>query len=455
MNTAENPALSGPILSTFFYYAVASLVGLLAITTTNLVDGVFVGNYVGAEALAAITLLIPCFTLLFAMALMFAIGGSVSAGKHIGAGDESEASAVFSQTLLATFALSGLFALLSYGLEDQLFRLLNVPSELIPLVSQYFGVIRWVLVVQLTTMVLYYFVRADGHPVLATSALVVGSLSNVALDALFVIKWQLGLPGAAYAVAVSQMVQLAVLCRYFVSPERSLRLLPRQKDWSRLLSVAYNGVSEFINEISAGLVFLLLNHLLIARLGVRGIAAFSVVNYFIFGSLMLSYGIADALHLLASQNYGARDQRRIHKFLVTALFSSLVMGAALSALLLGWRDTLTGWFLNGEDAAISQQAGQLVWVVWPLFLVNEANIILSCYLTAIHQPRPSALVALMRGLVLPVTLLTTLHWFFQRPALQAQVSDWAFLVALPLAEWTTFFFAFAFCYRYRPSVLSF
>ncbi len=455
MSCNESPALSGAILPTFLYYAGASLVGLIAITTNSLVDGIFVGNYVGGQALAAITLLIPCFTVLFAIALMFAIGGSVSAGKHMGADDSRSASDVFSQTILATVAVSSLFALASYGFEAQLFGLLNVPNELVPLVAEYFGVIRWVLVVQLSTMVLYYFVRADGHPLLATTALVVGALCNVGLDALFVMGCELGLRGAAYALAISQVIQCGVLSLYFISPERSLSFVPRQTSWKRLLHVSYNGASEFINEISAGLIFLLLNHLLVEKTGVQGLAAFSVVNYFIFLSLMLSYGIADALHLLASQNYGAQNQDRIQSFLLTALLSSLSLGVLLALLLVGFRNILTGWFLGGDDIQIAEEAVELIWVVWPLFLVNEANIIFSCYLTAVHRPKPSALIAMMRGLVLPATFLTVFYVLFEQERFRGGFSQWSFLAALPLAEWVTFILAFALCYRYRPAVLRF
>src|SRR5690606_31621574 len=138
--------------------------------------------------------------------------------------------------------------------SSTLYGLLNVPASIAPLVAEYFDVIRWVLVLQLSTMVLYYFVRADGHPMLATGALVVGALGNVALDALFVVRLEMGLRGAAYALAISQVAQCAVLCAYFFSRSRTLFFVPLQKDWSHLVRASYNGVSEFINEISAGII---------------------------------------------------------------------------------------------------------------------------------------------------------------------------------------------------------
>lgn len=449
MSESESPILAGPVLRTFLYYALSSMVGLVALTTSSLVDGVFVGNFVGSEALAAITLLIPCFTVLFAIALMFAIGGSVAAGAHIGGGDDDAASDVFSQTLLATMIIASAFALSSYAFDDVLYRLLGAPPELVPALDEYFDVIRWALVIQLTTMVLYYFVRADGHPGLATLALVVGALGNIGLDALFVVVFDMGLSGAAYALAIAQIGQAAVLGRYFASPERTLRFRVAQRDWSRLRDAAFNGVSEFINEVSAGVIFLLLNHLLIARLGVDGVASFTVVNYYIFMSLMLSYGFADALHPLVSQNYGAGNRDRIRRILLTAIACSTSLGAVLGTVLFTFRAALTGWFLSPEEAAAVAGAAELVLVIWPLLLINGTNIIFSCYLTAIQQPKPSALVASLRGLVLPALLLLLLYGVYaDHPG-----SRWSFLAALPLAEWTTFVVAVLLVYRYRPAAL--
>lgn len=453
MSSTGNAAQTGAILPTFFYYMFASMLGLLAITTTSLIDGMFVGNYVGGNALASVTLLLPCLTTLYAVALALAIGGSVAAGTHIGEGDENAASAVFSQTLMATFAFAALFALTTYACEGLLLAVLRVPVPLRPLVEQYFGVFRWVLVVQLTTMVLYYFVRADGHPMLATAALVAGSASNICLCALFVGKWGLGLVGAAYATAISQVVQAVVLSTYFFSRGRILKFVWRQHQWSRLVRAGYNGVAEFINEVSAGIIFWLLNYLLLDRSGVEGVAAFSVVNYYTFLSLMLSYGIADALHLLVSQNYGSGNLQRVRQFLTTALACATTLGATLAFALAGWGAPISSWFLGEHDAAIAVRAVQLTTLVWPLYLANASNIIISCYLTAVHRPGPSAVIALMRGLALPALLLVTFHalpnyWAFAAPLLGS-----SFLVALPVAEWVTLGLALGLCSRYRPASL--
>ncbi|MDA7746870.1 MATE family efflux transporter [Psychromonas sp.] len=444
MNT-NSPVLKGRVISTFFYYVLPSIIGLIAITTASLVDGVFVGNTIGADALAAITLLLPYFTLLISIALMVAIGGAVSAGKFIGEQDIVSASKVFSQSLIAIVCITSILAILSLFFESQLFRVLNIPDNMVELVKDYFSVIRWVFILQLLTMVLYYFVRADGHLKLATTALVVGAMINIVLDAWFILSLEMGLVGAAYATAIAQLIQFFILAHYFLSPKKTLTFSLTADNWRLFLRSAYNGISEFINELSVGLLFLLLNVLLISRLGIDGVAAFTVVNYFIFLSVMLCYGIADALHLLVSQNFGAKNILRMQQFLITAICTTFALGGVIIFVILIWQQTAISWFLSNDADHVSTITSQLILLIWPLFVVNGLNIILSCYLTAIHQPKASAIIALSRGLIFPISLLLICYFIFAESEVK-----FSFLIALPIAEWFAFFIAIWFCYRHWP-----
>ena len=178
----QNRVLAGPPIITFFYYVIPSMIGLLSLTTASLVDGIFVGNIVGSDALAAVSLLLPYLTFLIAISLMLAIGGAVTAGKYLGEGNTTAASDIMSKTLITAVLVNLFFALLSLALEPTLYAILNVPAHIQPLVTEYFAIIRWVFILQLSTMVLYYFVRTDGHPVLGTKALVIGALTNVAVS---------------------------------------------------------------------------------------------------------------------------------------------------------------------------------------------------------------------------------------------------------------------------------
>ena len=120
------------------------------------------------------------------MALALAIGGTVRAGRYLGEGRTDAASAIFSKCLMATLALALTGALVGFLFHDGIYRVLGASPDIYPLMSEYFLVIIWVLVAQLVTMVLYYFVRVDGFPGLAPTALVTGAAANILLDALLV-----------------------------------------------------------------------------------------------------------------------------------------------------------------------------------------------------------------------------------------------------------------------------
>ncbi len=433
--------LSGPIITTFLRFALPSILGLLAITTASIVDGMFVGHFVSADGLAAINLLIPYLSLIFGLALMLAIGGAVRGGHYLGQSLNTKASAVFSKCLIAIVVIGLLFMVLSWLFDTTILGWLGTPDSLVPLILPYFHIISAVLVIQIFTMVLYYFIRQDNGQRLATTALVTGAMLNIALDALFIIHFDLGLVGAAWATAIAQGTQLLILGCFFLRKQRLLLFSWPQQGWAELGRISFNGLSECINEISGGLVILVLNWLMVTHLGVTGIAAFAVINYLIFVSLMLYYGIADALHLLVSHNHGAGNPERIMQFMITACGMVLLISAGLTTALLFWPQWITGLFLDEASKATRLLSSDFIGLVWPLFLINGINVTLSIYLTAMQKPKPSMLIAVSRGLILPVGLLFILS---------RVIDGHGFLLALPIAEWLTFILAAFLFWRFRP-----
>jgi putative MATE family efflux protein len=424
----ERDVFDGPVLRTFVSYAVPSLLGLVAISTATIADGVFVSRFVGSDALAAVNLLLPYFTLLFGLSLMLAMGGSVHAGRSLGEGNLPAASATFSKSVVAVVVLTGAAALCANAFDTTLFRLLGAPPSLFPLMREYFRVISAAMVVQLATLVVYYFVRLDGRPLLATSAVVTGALANVALNALWVGQLGWGIRGAAYATACAQALQLAVLLPHFASRRAKLRFGLKQRQWGSLWRSAYSGASELVNEVSVGVVALVINWLLVRRVGVDGVAAFTVVNYVTFASLMVYYGAADALHLLVSQNMGAGKPARARAFLRCAIAAVAGFGAVLAAALLAFGDRWLGLFVEPDRLAVTGHASAILRVIWPTLLFNGANVVLTVYLAATRRPGAASVLALGRSLVLPAGFLLLLAWW--APSLP-------FLAALPLAEVVT------------------
>ncbi|MCY3640157.1 MAG: MATE family efflux transporter [Gammaproteobacteria bacterium] len=436
-------ALQGAVVPTFFKYLGLDVLGLIAMTSAMLVDGLFIGNYVGVTALAAVNLIIPISTLLFGVGMMLSIGGSVRAGKYLGEDDKPAASAIFSKTLVF-MALYGAAAIaLALTFEEALFTGLGASPEIFPAMSEYYRIIMPFLLAQLIVLALYYFIRLDGYPNLVATALTIGALVNILLDYLFIGRFGWGLTGAAFATGISQALPLPVMMIYFSKPGRRLRFALRQRNWKEVFQAAYNGISEFINEVAGGIVVLILNWMLLQRIGVYGVAAMTVVNYSMLLGYMMFFAISDTIQVMISQNFGARDAARMTAFLKTAFSTIGMLSAIFITVLLTVSEPIIRLFVDEQDSAATvAMATEFVTYIWPLFLFAGVNILLSGYLTAIHRPLQSGTVAICHSLILPAAFLALAYWL---------LADQRFVVALPAAEAATCILAVALFLWHLPA----
>ena len=442
-SAADTHALDGAITPTFFRYLLPSLLGLLAMTSASLVDGLFIGNYVGVAALAAVNLIVPVMSLLFGIGVMLAIGGAVRGGKYLGEGDSAAASAIFSKTIIAT-SIYGLAAItLGMVFENQIFLALGATEAIIPAMAEYYRIIMPFLFPQLLVVVLYFFIRLDGFPGLSSAALGVGALVNFLLDYLFIGVYGWGLTGAALATGISQALPLLVMFVYFYKPTRKLRFDFRQCHWGEVFKAAYNGISEFINEISGAIITFICNWMLIQRLGVNGVAAITVINYLLFIGFMMFFAISDTIQVMVSQNFGARNAVRIRGFLKTAATTIALLSVVFIVILTSFSESLISLFVD-EDNSVEMVAlaSGFVAYVWPLFLVAGFNMLISGYLTAIHLPLQSGAVALCRSLLFPAGFLLLFYFV---------LADHSFLAALSVAEGLAFGLAFVMFLRHSPA----
>lgn len=438
--------VSGKVVPVFFHYAVPSVVGMLAATSAGVIDGMFIGNFVGAGALAAVNISLPAFYLFAAVVFMMGVGGSVMCGKFLGERNRVAASDIFSRTLYATTAVAGLIAGLSLVFLDDVVRMLGANTELQPLVREYMQIILLASPLLILALTLDWFVRVDGRPVLASFALIMFAVCNVSLDWLFIVKWGWGLSGAAWATALSEGVILLILVTHFFSHKRTIslvRVAMRWRDgWDSVFRAAWNGFSEFANEMSLALVTLLFNWVMITRLGVPGVAAFTIIGYLLMVGIEICYGIADSLGPTVSKNLGARQAGRIARFTQVAMLSAFLTGLLACALLILVPEWLVSIFLEEGESAAGSIALAFIAVFWPAFLFNGMNITLASYFTALHKPLQSAVIAISRSLLLPALGLIFLpRW----------LGDTGVFISIPVAEALTFVLALVLVSANRPS----
>ncbi len=404
----DNKVVKGKVGRVFFSYALPAVAGLVAVTSAGIVDGMFIGRYLGETALAAVTLSTPIFPAMFGIAILFSTGGEVFSGKFLGEGKPKMASDVFTKAVSAIFLLTTVLSFIGLLNLHSLAGFLGAGVDTHAMVVDYLQV----LMLAGPLMSIYsltHFIRVDGRPQRGALALLLTAVSNIALDYLFIVELNWGIRGAALGTALSYSFMPLVLLPHFLLKKGQLYFVKPTKSLKILREIAYNGSSEFLSEISGGILVFIINLTMMKYYGTRGVAAYAVAGYLLYFVSMINYGLSDSSKSIISVHFGARLFARIRKFLGASLLTSFSVGAIVLILIAWNAPAFVSLFLKDQaDPAVISLSIEFIRTLSPMFLLLGLNIQLSAYFTAIHLPMPSLIISSLRTLVLPLILITLL-----------------------------------------------
>ena len=429
------------ISSVFFQYSIPSVLGMLAISSASIVDGFFIGNYVGDIGLAAINISFPIFSLLFGFALMLSIGSSVICGKLMGEKDIKNASIIFTKTMISITSFSFILCTILFLNIESILHLFGAKEDLKIIAIEYLSIILLFIPFLMIGVVLDGFVRIDNRPNFAFMALLLSAIVNVILDWFMIVYLQKGIFGAALATGISQLTLMIVLLPHFFSTKASLRFVKPIGSYIEIVKATYNGASEFVNEISIGITTLIFNYIMIKNFGIEGIAAFTVINYLLMIGIMISFGISDSLQPIISKNFGAKKNKRIEEFLKFAFVCVGLVGSIMIMLIIFIPNTLANIFLEDSNNQTKQIVLSFATFIWAAFLFNGINLVISAYFTAIHKPLHSIVIAISRSFILPIFFIFTLPFLFNTNGI---------FLAIPMAEFVTFVIAIILFKKFSP-----
>lgn len=419
--------VSGKVSKTFFKFALPNIASFLAMSSASVVDALFVANYAGKLSLAAVNIIIPIFSLCFGISVMFTVGGAVRAGKYIGEGNKEAARAIFTKTIIAISLFSIIMSFVFVLFSENSARFLGANDELAPLSAEYLRIIGVFIIFFTVLYSLSVFARVDEKPFLASAALISGAIANIALDFLFIAILKMGVTGAALGTGLSVFIQIPILLPHFLMKKGGLYFTSKVGRWKEIAVAAYNGFSEFVNEISNGIVMFLFNRIMIGMLGVNGVAALTTTLYLTWLGGMINYSAADSLNPLISVNYGATRQDRIIKFLKMGLAFVLANGLVIFILMTLIPDRLVSMFLHDKTSEAYFIAMEFIFYMRFLFFFSGPVMIFSAYFTALHRPLESAFISVLKSLIMPVLLLNILPIFLGKTGV---------FIAVPISDMT-------------------
>lgn len=382
-----------------------SVLTMIFLSFYTTIDGFFVSRYAGSDALAGINIVIPITCVTFGVAVMLATGAGAIIGEHLGRGEMEQANRIFSFMCLVLLAFSVAFTALGVAFLRPIAVLLGSSERLMPHVLPYALVVFLGTVPMAFKLFFEYLVRSDGNSKVGLAMSVAGLVLNVGLDYLFVGVFGLGTLGAAWGTTLSITASALIGLVYFLRLG-NIRFARPKADAKVLLKSCTNGSSEMFTEFSTGITTLLFNLMVMKYFGEDGVAAVTIIMYIYYFFISFYMGIAVAVAPVVSYNVGAQNPDKIREMLRYS-FRTIAVTAALilAASLLGGQAIIHLFVQSGNVFDITWQALRLF---SPVFVFIGFNVFLSGYFTALGNGLTSAVISLLRSLVLVVVFIAVL-----------------------------------------------
>ncbi|CAE6967289.1 MatE [Vibrio sp. B1ASS3] len=409
-----------PISKSFYQYLWPALTGMVIKSLFIMGDALFIGLGVGPDGLGAIALVIPPFSIFTAIAMMVGIGGAAKMSIEIGKGNTESSQMWFSQSMLITTLLSTITVTLALIWLDELIALMGASGNLAQLAHDYLIVLLPFFVLYSLAWVLSCFVRNDTNPKLATYAMSIGAITNLAFDYLFIIEMNMGMKGAAYGTAIAQAVIALILLTHFVGKKGSLEFSLKGIGLSKTKEILSIGTPTFFIEVTSAMTIVLFNYVLLSQFGESHIIAYGLTTNVGVFALFVMVGIAQACQPIISFNHGAGRPERIDEILKLGMKAA--MGSGTVFLLGIWLSAplIASIYLGNANDLIPIAASALTFYFFGVPLMG-LNMVIANLFQAIAKPKQATLISLCRGFVFVALGVLLLPKFFPQDGIWASI----------------------------------
>lgn len=399
------------ITKQFTRYVSQNIIGMLGVSCYIIVDTFFISLAAGTDGITVLNLALPVFSLIFAIGSMVGMG-SATRYAILRAQKDSRADEYFGNAVLWACILGMMFMAVGALIPDKIIALMGGDEHIVALGVPYNRIFLFFAPFFMLNYVISSFVRNDNAPTRAMIGTMVGSLSNILFDYIFMFPLGMGLAGAALATAASPVISILICGTHFFRKENNLRFVWRRPSIRLILKSAQLGIAAFIGELSSGVTTAVFNFLILGLAGNVGVAAYGVVaNYAIIATAIFN-GISQGSQPLVSRYYGSGDRKGAGRLLRLGMGTALGFAILVCVTVYTFTGSLVELFNSEHSAEMSHYAFVGMRLYFPGFLFAGVNIIGSGFLSATARPKAAFLISILRGVAAIIVCSFVLSHFF-------------------------------------------
>lgn len=393
-------------------FTLPSIIMMLFTSVYSVVDGFFISNFVGITPFAAINLIFPFTMLLSAFGFMFGTGGTALVSAALGMRQNERANRIFSMLVYIGIATGIILALLGIVFIEPIAIWMGADNDLLPYCVIYGRILLIALPGFMLQNMFQSFLITAERPKLGLAVTVVAGITNIVLDALFIIVFQWGVVGAALATALSQYVGGIIPLIFFLRKNGSLLQLGKATfDTKALLRTCTNGASELVTNISMSVVSILYNLQLMRLAGENGVAAYGAVMYisFVYAAVFIGYSIGVAP--VIGFHFGANDHGELKNLYRKSNTLVICASIALAGIAFLLAEPFAMAFVGTDPVLLDMTVTAFQYYALSVLFCG-ISIFGSTFFTALNNGFVSAAISFLRTLVFQIAAVLILPVFF-------------------------------------------
>ena len=413
MSKLSSKALgSQSIGSLLIKQALPASVGILVMSLNILVDTIFVGNWIGTTAIAAINIVLPVSFFIAALGMAIGVGGSSVLSRALGAGKSEKALQTFGNQITLTLSLT--VSLVVFGLifQSQIIPLFGGKGNIFSLAKIYYVIVLYGVPILALCMMGNTVIRAEGKPKYAMYAMLIPSVSNLFLDYIFIKVFQFGMYGAAWATTGSYFLSFVFILWFFLSGRTELKLKLNHfiPVYALVKEISSLGFVTLSRQAMVSITYLLMNNILFGLGGETLVVVYAIIARMLMFSLFPVYGITQGFLPIAGYNYGASLIGRVKQTINTAIIYATLLASIVFIFLMVYPEPITLLFTN-DTLVLSKAPSAMRWVfaATPIIAIQ---LIGAAYFQAVGKAKPALLLTLSRQGFFFIPLILILPKFY-------------------------------------------
>lgn len=377
-------------------------------------------NFLGTDALSAVSIAGPFLAIALAIGTMIATGGCALVSGRMGEGQMEKARQNFSFFMLFSVAISTLFCVLGILFRRPILYAMGADEALYHLCEAYAVPIFLLIPFAMVSIVLQIFFVAAGRPGLGFGLSIAGGVTNIVLDYVLLAVFPLGVAGAAYASAAGYFLQSVIGVVFFLV-NGSLYFVRPKFDGRALGKACSNGMSEMVGMLALTVTMIAMNVILMRLVGSDAVAAAAII---LSAQTILSAGYVQGIAPVVSYHFGAENLSELKRFTRAAL--KTVAGMSLLTFAIAFPLARPIALLFAENSApVTEMAVRGTYIFAAAFLLMGFNLFASGFFTALNDGKTSAILSLFR------TLISLILPLLIHPRLWGVDGVW---ISMPVAE---------------------